>query len=562
MPPPRVADPTDVASELAPPLPGSLFGWVSPFFAVPDTAVLQHQSLDAYFFLRLLKMSVVTCLVGCAITWPILVPIYATGGGGGKQLDAITFGNIGDGKQAWRLYAPAACAWLLFGFIMVMITRESVYYINLRQVYLMNPGYAAKLTSRTVLYVSVPDEYLDEARLRETLGPHAVRFWFPANAKELDKMVEERDKAAALLEGAETTLIRAANGERIKQLAAGGEPAADVEAGAEPASADRWITKKMRPTHRLKPLIGRKVDSIEWSREEIARLTPLIETEQAKHRAGDAKRYPAVFVEFDSLLEAQSAFQSLTHHQPLRMAPRYTGIHPLDVIWGNLKISGWERFIRRTLTISAVVVTVIYWCVPVAFIGTISNINYWIGPDGKTPWLGFLHKVPTVIFGVITGLLPVVLLAVLMALLPPYLRLLAKLGGAPTQADVEYTVSNYYFTFQVVQVFLVTTLSSAVSGSVMDIINQPSSAIKILANSVPKANNFYLSYMILQGLGVVSGMLASVSGLIVKPLLAKFLGSTPRKLFLRWNSLSELNYGTVYPIYTNLLVIGTASPLP
>jgi hypothetical protein len=62
--------------------------------------------------------------------------------------------------------------------------------------------------------------------------------------------------------------------------------------------------------------------------------------------------------------------------------------------------------------------------------------------------------------------------------------------------------------------------------------------------------------MVLQGLGVVSGMLASVAGLVVKPLLAKFLGSTPRKLFLRWNSLSALNYGTVFPIYTNLLVIG------
>jgi hypothetical protein len=517
--------------------------------------VLQHQSLDAFFFLRLLKMATVSCLVGCAITWPILIPIYATGGGGKKQLDIITFGNIGDGKEAWRLYAPAVCAWIFLGFIMLMITRESVFYINLRQAYLMNPGYAAKLTSRTVLYVSVPDEYLNEERLRETLGPHALRFWFPADAKELEKMVEEREKAAMLLEGAETSLIRAANGERIKQLAAGTETA-DPETAAEESSADRWVTTKMRPTHRLKPLIGKKVDSIEWSRTEIARLTPLIEAEQTKHRVGDVKRYPAVFVEFDSLLEAQSAFQSLTHHQPLRMAPRYTGIHPLEVIWGNLRISGWERFIRQTLTISAVVITVIYWSVPVALVGTISNINYWIGPDGKTPWLGFLNKVPPSIFGVITGLLPTVLLAVLMALLPPYLRWMAKLGGAPTQADVEYRVSNYYFAFQVVQVFLVMTLSSAVSGSVITIINQPSKAISILAASIPTASNFYLSYMVLQGLGVVSGMLASVAGLVVKPLLAKFLGSTPRKLFLRWNSLSALNYGTVFPIYTNLLVIG------
>jgi calcium permeable stress-gated cation channel len=419
----EAADPTNrLQRELIQPLPSSLFGWMPAFFAVPDTAVLQHQSLDAYFFLRLLKMSVVVCLVGCAITWPILLPIYGTGQGGKKQLDVITFGNIGEGKQAWRLYAPAVCAYLLFGFIMLLITRESVYYINMRQAYHMNPAYASKLTSRTVLYVSVPEDYLDEALLREMLGPHATRFWFPAEAKELDKLVEERDKAAALLEGAETTLIRAANGERIKAAAGGAADEPDVENGADAANAGRWITKKQRPTHRLTPVIGKQVDSIEWSREELARLTPLIETEQAKHRAGDAKRYPAVFVEFDSLIEAQSAYQSLTHHQPLRMAPRYTGIHPLDVIWGNLKIGGWERFIRQTLTISAVVVTVIFWSIPVAFVGTISNINYWIGPDGKTPWLNFLEKVPHKIFGVITGLLPVVLLAVLMSLLPPYLR--------------------------------------------------------------------------------------------------------------------------------------------
>jgi calcium permeable stress-gated cation channel len=556
-------------SQYAKPLPKNLFGWLSDFFAVPDTVILQHQSLDAYFFLRLLKISVVTCLVGCAITWPILVPVYATGHGGKTQLDAITFGNIGTGKNAWRLYAPAGCAYLLFGFIMLMITRESIFYINMRQAYFMNPAYASKLTSRTVLYVSVPDDYLDEARLREMLGPHATRFWFPGETKELDKLVEERDKAAALLEAAETDLIRTANAQRLKAGELPADP--DVENGASTPTADRWITRKQRPSHRLKPVIGKKVDSIEWSREEIARLTPLIEAEQAKHRAGESKKYPAVFVEFDSLTEAQAAYQSLAHHQPLKMSPRYTGIHPLDVIWGNLKIGGWERFIRQTLTVSAVVITVIYWSVPVAFIGVISNINYWIGPHGKTPWLNWLQKIPSVIFGVVTGLLPVVLLAVLMALLPPYLRrkylgqslrpqlidlVLSKLGGCPTLADVEYTVSNYYFAFQVVQVFLVTTLSSAVSGSVINIINKPSSAISILASSVPSANNFYLSYMVLQGLGVVSGMLASVAGLIVTPLLARLLGSTPRKLFLRWNTLSSLSYGTVYPIYTNLLVIG------
>jgi calcium permeable stress-gated cation channel len=36
-------------------LPTSFFGWLKAFNAIPDEYVLQHQSLDAYFFLRFLK---------------------------------------------------------------------------------------------------------------------------------------------------------------------------------------------------------------------------------------------------------------------------------------------------------------------------------------------------------------------------------------------------------------------------------------------------------------------------------------------------------------------------
>jgi hypothetical protein len=133
---------------------------------------------------------------------------------------------------------------------------------------------------------------------------------------------------------------------------------------------------------------------------------------------------------------------------------------------------------------------------------------------------------------------------------------MARLSGSPTQSDVEYTVSNYYFAFQVVQVFLVTTFSSAASSAVTDIIKNPGSAPSLLSATLPKAANFYLSYTVVQGIGVVAGMLVGIAGLFITPLLAKFLGSTPRKLFLRWNQLAGFGFGTMFPIYTNLLIIG------
>src|SRR6266480_235710 len=101
---------------------------------------------------------------------------------------------------------------------MFLIARESVYYISLRQAYLMQPSYRKKLSSRTVLFRAVPDEYLNESRLRRILGPHVVRIWFPTDSKTLQEMVVGLEKIAIYLEQAEAKLIKAANAARLKLL--------------------------------------------------------------------------------------------------------------------------------------------------------------------------------------------------------------------------------------------------------------------------------------------------------------------------------------------------------
>lgn len=311
------------------------------------------------------------------------------------------------------------------GFLMFMITRESIYYINLRQAYLMSPLYASRMSSRTVLYTSVPTEYLNERKLRSMLGDHVRHIWFVTDTKDLEDLVEERDKAAMKLEGAETKLCKLANGARLKSARRTGagheeEQASFVDGSGESGSvAAQYIPRKKRPTHRLKPIIGKKVDTIDWSRMELQRLTPKVEAEQNKHRSVEAKPVNAVFVEYDSLSEAQAAYQSLTHHQALHMAPRYTGMTPGEIVWKNLRIKWWERMIRIIATTSFVVALIIFWSIPVAVVASISNINYL---TEKLPWLGFIKNMPSVILGVITGLLPSVLLAALMSLLPVVLR--------------------------------------------------------------------------------------------------------------------------------------------
>lgn len=133
---------------------------------------------------------------------------------------------------------------------------------------------------------------------------------------------------------------------------------------------------------------------------------------------------------------------------------------------------------------------------------------------------------------------------------------MSKWGGAPSLAAIELNVQNTYFAFQVVQVFLVVTVASAASSVVSSIIDNPSSAATLLAQKIPRASNFYISYIILQGLSFSAGALLQIVGLIVGKILGKLLDTTPRKMYNRWSSLAGLSWGTVYPAFTLLIVVG------
>ncbi len=159
--------------ERSPQVSNSLFGWIGEFYNISDTYVLNHHSLDGFLFLRFLKICVISCVIGCLITWPVLFPVHITGGGGLSQLDVLTMANI---KNKWRYWADAGCAIIFFSYILIMITRESIYYINLRQAYLLSPLYAERLSSRTVLFTSVYVSPCTSSRqiLTEDIAPKTI----------------------------------------------------------------------------------------------------------------------------------------------------------------------------------------------------------------------------------------------------------------------------------------------------------------------------------------------------------------------------------------------------
>lgn len=137
--------------------------------------------------------------------------------------------------------------------------------------------------------------------------------------------------------------------------------------------------------------------------------------------------------------------------------------------------------------------------------------------------------------------------------------MVAKFGGAPGAAQVELTVQNTYFAFQVIQSFLVVTLASAATSVAKQIVDNPASVTSLLAENLPKASNFYINYFILQGLAISSKTLLRLIPLIITFILGKFLDKTPRKVYKRWATMSDIKWGSVMPQFAVLLVIGKPS---
>lgn len=162
--------------------------------------------------------------------------------------------NIPRGNNP-RFYAHTFVGWAYFSFIWFLIARETVHYINLRQAYLLSPLYANRLSSRTVLFSSVPDDFLDESKLRALFGDKVQHVWVATECKGLEKLVADREKVAMKLEGAEVKLIKTALKNRSKAIKKGehveegGVDPVDVN-GESGSAASRWIPTQNRPTHR------------------------------------------------------------------------------------------------------------------------------------------------------------------------------------------------------------------------------------------------------------------------------------------------------------------------
>ncbi|KAB5589777.1 hypothetical protein CTheo_6774 [Ceratobasidium theobromae] len=572
-----------------PPLGAGLLSWPMAIYKADHDDIKMHNGMDAYFFVRFLRMMVRIFLPFWLVSWAILLPVDSAGIHNKDGLDQFTFGNI-PGNSQTRYAAHLILAWFGTFWVLYNIKKEMRNFVENRQRYLVDPVHSKTAQANTVLITGVPRKFLDEealAQLFQHVPGGVKKVWLNRDLKELPDVYERRLKASDKLESAEFNLIATANKlhrEHTLALAKAAKkgqdittvkapvPEADVEPGA--STADKLVPRDQRPTHRLPPFkflpfglpfMGEKVDTIEWARKEVIEAdAELIEGRKrlAEDRANVGvdmeENYPplnSAFILFNQQIGAHIAAQITVHNQPYRMAEKYTEVAPADIIWGNLGINPYEARIRRALSYAATAALIIFWTIPVSFVGIVSNVSQLCV---RYRWLHWLCELPSPVVGIISGVFPPVALAILMMLLPIVLRLMARFEGIPRFTGLELSLMTRYFIFQVVHSFLIITISSGIIAALPQLASNPTSIPTILAQKLPEASTFFLTYAILQGLAGSAGGLLQIVPLILYYVKLYILGSTPRSIYSIKYTLRNVAWGTLFPAMTLITVIGLA----
>ncbi|KXJ91396.1 hypothetical protein Micbo1qcDRAFT_147497 [Microdochium bolleyi] len=510
--------------------------WIKTLWNTGDKFLLEHSSLDAYLYMRFLRTIITICVVGTVITWPILMPINAAGGGDAAELDKVGFGNVHDRK---RFYAHAVVAWVFYGFVMFLVARERIWLIGIRQAWYTSRANAGRLSSRTVLYLDPPSDAPQNDNVQSSFGREAEQQWVVVPTSKLDSAVSKRNSALQKLEEAQVEWLSSAAKKSRK-----GRP-------------DQDAINSLRPRHRTHHLLGDQADSITAFRSRAADLIQSVETARASYSA-DAKRgRSAIFVAYANQASAQRAYKekSKTPLPVPTVQSKLIGVTPKEILWANLTLTHAARLSAMSLANALTIALIIVWSIPSSFIGSISNISYL---KDNVEWLAWLDRLPQSVVGLLSGLVPPLVTSALSSYVPIFMRYIAKKFGEPTTVSAELQVQTWYYIFQITQVFLVTALSSSAMTFVPELLRNPADVPKLLADNLPSSSNFYVTYFVLQGLAFAAKNILNYSDLFQYIFYQKFINKTPRAKYDQYVSLKGISWGKVYPKFTNFAIIALA----
>lgn len=293
-----------------------------------------------------------------------------------------------------------------------------MFLIGARQAYLSSDTIASRLASRVVLFLFAPSDALKADNIQDVFGSEAQKSWVVSDQTELEKLVSERNDKVKILETAQVRLSLEARKKRLEGEQSRATGNSTFGRGHAPSVK---VPYQSRPKHKLTPVVGKKVDTVEWARETLAGLQDQIDRHREASKTSTEQESSAVFVAYSSPAAARRAYREVTFHPVIsRFTPdRFIGVQPKEVLWTNLTLGPSTRMLRTLLATALVIATILFWAIPIGIVGAISNIE---SLADEVKFLGLLKTLPPSIIALISGILPPVAVSTLVSYVPKIFR--------------------------------------------------------------------------------------------------------------------------------------------
>ncbi|GAX17722.1 hypothetical protein FisN_24Hh213 [Fistulifera solaris] len=206
------------------------------------------------------------------------------------------------------------------------------------------------------------------------------------------------------------------------------------------------------------------------------------------------------FVVMRTFTAATVAIQSMHSSKPGSMQVT-TAPEPRDVLWENIYVSKGAHRTRSILGDFLVYLIICFYVVPVAIVSMFVSEKALVT---SSPRLAQLHGASALFSAGIQMVQPLCIVG-LQQLQPPLFMAIGRMEGMTSYSEVQMRAFSRYFFFQVLNVFLVTTISSTIFDTVALIVVNPESAFLRLGNALPHLSSFFITFVTIKtflGLGM------------------------------------------------------------
>lgn len=511
---------------------------LSRYFDVPQTD-WKGETLDDYLLVRFPLVIGTLFLILSCILLPVLIPLNYINGkgeaGGVTGLDQISWVNI---EQHERYWAHLCCALIVVGITCHMIRCELNQFIDVRQSFLLSDSQVIKPVHSTILVTNIPKHLLDPEKLRQhyqELFGAVIDTQIILNSIIISSEERQRRKLILKLEKLWTEQVRL---ETRPQAAKRLPSHQGYSFGFFPG------TSRSLPTHDHGTYIRKFL-------EQLRDLDQIVLSAFSGPRRQSLQTH-AAFILFENPVVAHTVCQLSMGARPGQMMAHLICKGVSDVFTQNLNQTELCFQLRRSLVLGAVMILTVLWIIPISFTGCMSQLSYL---SDLLPITSLLNSLPAPVQGMIQGILPPVLLSAIMKLFPVILRPLLSLSGFKTAQALEIDFQDHYFAFLFLQVFLTVSISSGLTTVIPQILKNTSSVTSILAQNLPKACNYFFSFLLLQASANSALTLLQAPRLVKTILQPNGHSETARQLFEKATDLPTTSSSTVFAYQSNMACI-------